>query len=123
MADESGGGDGGSGGDPEWPSVDGALGAQPEKALNQARLLFYAGFLLLPWLWFMNCFYFWPVLRSRAHSAIRPYVVLSGIGFLAYSAILLSWALAFSIGGEAIVGRTLWKKLAVMTIVEEYQLN
>ncbi|KAG0565893.1 hypothetical protein KC19_7G021500 [Ceratodon purpureus] len=56
-----------------WPTVDGALGVYHEQAVKHAKWFFYVGFLCLPWLWFINCFYFWPVLRnSRSDPMIRP---------------------------------------------------
>ncbi|GLJ21513.1 hypothetical protein SUGI_0397800 [Cryptomeria japonica] len=62
--------------------------------VKQARNFFYAGFFLLPGLWFVNVFYFWPAL---AHPPIRPYVVWSAIGFIVYTLVLVSWALTFSV--------------------------
>lgn len=52
-----------------WTTIDGPLGLSEEESLGQARKFFRFGFLLLPWLWAVNCLYFWPVLRkSSAHS-------------------------------------------------------
>ncbi|KAJ7522501.1 hypothetical protein O6H91_18G014500 [Diphasiastrum complanatum] len=58
----------------QWPTVDGPLGVQQQQALKLARAFFYAGFFLLPWLWFVNCFYFWPILRHRRYldPVVRP---------------------------------------------------
>ena len=53
-----------------WLTVDGPLGLgsqDTESARRQARNFFYAGFAFLPWLWFVNCFYFWPILRRSYH--------------------------------------------------------
>jgi hypothetical protein len=56
-----------------WPTVDGPLGVYHDEAVKLAKSFYFVGFLCLPWLWFINCFYFWPVLRnSRADPLIRP---------------------------------------------------
>jgi|APAra0007618257_1042622.scaffolds.fasta_scaffold00091_13 hypothetical protein len=55
-----------------WPTIDGPLGLTEEASVDYARRFYKFGFALLPWLWFVNCFYFWPVLRhSRAFPQIR----------------------------------------------------
>nr|ABK21649.1 unknown [Picea sitchensis]ABK23472.1 unknown [Picea sitchensis] len=107
----------------QWPTVDGALGvSQLEDCVNKARNFFYGGFFLLPWLWFLNCFYFWPVLRHRAsYPEVRPYVLGSAIGFIVYTTVILSWALTFSIGGEHLFGSS-WKRLAVYNIADNFEL-
>ncbi|KAJ7522499.1 hypothetical protein O6H91_18G014500 [Diphasiastrum complanatum] len=108
----------------QWPTVDGPLGVQQQQALKLARAFFYAGFFLLPWLWFVNCFYFWPILRHRRYldPVVRPYVLWSGVGFMIYSTLLLSWALTFSMGGEKVFG-PVWKQLAVYDIADKFELT
>uniref|UniRef100_A0A803QZ21 Gamma-secretase subunit PEN-2 n=1 Tax=Cannabis sativa TaxID=3483 RepID=A0A803QZ21_CANSA len=54
---------------PVWPTIDGPLGLSEEDSMNYARRFYKFGFLLLPLLWAVNCFYFWPVLR---HSRSFP---------------------------------------------------
>jgi len=49
----------------QWPTIDGPLGVYNKEAMKLANSFYYGGFLLLPVLWFMNCFYFWPVLQHR----------------------------------------------------------
>lgn len=104
-----------------WPTIDGPLGVYHEEAVNLAKSFYYVGFLCLPWLWFINCLYFLPVLRnSRSDPLIRPYVVKSGIGFLVCGSLPLSWALTFAYGGEGLLGPS-WKHLAVYDIANKYQ--
>lgn len=106
---------------PLWPTVDGPHGIHHEAAHSQARNFFYAGFLLLPWLWFVNCFYFWPVLRHRqSDPVLRSYIVRSAIGFIVYTSLLLIWALAFAIGGERMFGSS-WKNLAVYDLADSFE--
>ncbi|KAM0067329.1 putative gamma-secretase aspartyl protease complex, presenilin enhancer-2 subunit [Helianthus debilis subsp. tardiflorus] len=58
---------------PEWPTIDGPLGLSEEDSVGYARKFFGFGFLLLPLLWAVNCYYFWPVLRhSTSFPRIRP---------------------------------------------------
>ncbi|GAB4848239.1 hypothetical protein Ancab_002906 [Ancistrocladus abbreviatus] len=107
----------------QWPTVDGPLGLSEEDSLTYARRFFKFGFLLLPWLWAVNCFYFWPVLRnSRSFPAIRRYVVGSAIGFTMFTTLLCSWALTFMIGGENLFG-PLWDKLVMYNVADEFGLT
>ena len=56
----------------QWPTIDGPLGLSEEESETYARRFYKFGFLLLPWLWAVNCFYFWPVLRrSRSFPSFR----------------------------------------------------
>ncbi|CAN4097636.1 unnamed protein product [Withania somnifera] len=55
----------------DWPTVDGPLGLTEQDSVDHARRFFKFGFLLLPWLWAVNCLYFWPVLR-RPTSYYNP---------------------------------------------------
>ncbi|GMH24491.1 hypothetical protein Nepgr_026334 [Nepenthes gracilis] len=107
----------------QWPTIDGPLGLSGEESLPYARKFYKFGFFLLPWLWALNCFYFWPVLRhSRAFPSIRPYVVRSAIGFTLFTLLLSSWALMFSIGGENLFG-PLWDKLLMDNVANELGLT
>lgn len=57
----------------EWPTIDGPLGLSEQDAVGYARKFFGFGFLLLPLLWAVNCYYFSPVLRQpRSFPQIRP---------------------------------------------------
>ncbi|XP_071737507.1 probable gamma-secretase subunit PEN-2 [Rutidosis leptorrhynchoides] len=108
---------------PEWPTIDGPLGLSEQDSVAQARKFFAFGFVLLPLLWAVNCYYFWPVLRnSRSFPRIRPYVVGSAIGFLVFSAMLGSWALTFTIGGERLFGHT-WDELVMYNVADRYALT
>lgn len=58
---------------PVWPTIDGPLGVSEEESVKYARRFYKFGFALLPLLWAVNCFYFWPVLRhSHSFPRIRP---------------------------------------------------
>jgi hypothetical protein len=60
-----------SGTSPVWPTIDGSLGLSEEESLSYARRFYKFGFAMLPWLWAVNCFYFWPVL---CHSRSFPHI-------------------------------------------------
>ncbi|XP_024981230.1 probable gamma-secretase subunit PEN-2 [Cynara cardunculus var. scolymus] len=108
---------------PEWPTIDGPLGLSEQDAVGYARKFFGFGFVLLPLLWAVNCYYFWPVLRhARSFPQIRPYVVGSAIGFMVFSAMLASWALTFTIGGERLFGHT-WDELVMYNVADRYGLT
>ncbi|KAF6173085.1 hypothetical protein GIB67_036062 [Kingdonia uniflora] len=47
--------------EPLWPTVDGSLGLSEEESLSYTCRFFNFGSCLLPWLWAMNCYCFWPV--------------------------------------------------------------
>ncbi|KAK4430329.1 putative gamma-secretase subunit PEN-2 [Sesamum alatum] len=110
----------------EWPTVDGPLGLSHDDSLEHARRFFKLGFLCLPFLWAVNCFYFWPVLRHPnshdSHPDLRRYLVGSAIGFLLFAAILSSWALTFAIGGEHLFGHV-WNELVMYNVAEKYGLT
>lgn len=62
----------------EWPTIDGPLGLSEQDAVGYARKFFGFGFLLLPLLWAVNCYYFLPVLRQpRSFPQIRPCKLIS----------------------------------------------
>ncbi|KAJ9182735.1 hypothetical protein P3X46_006694 [Hevea brasiliensis] len=108
---------------PVWPTVDGPLGLSEDESLSYARRFYKFGFALLPWLWAVNCFYFWPVLRhSRAFPRIRPYVVRSAAGFSVFTFLLCSWALTFAIGGEELFG-PVWDKLVMYNVADRLGLT
>ncbi|KAK4409516.1 putative gamma-secretase subunit PEN-2 [Sesamum angolense] len=56
----------------EWPTIDGPLGLSHDESLDHARRFFKLGFLCLPFLWAVNCFYFWPVLRHPNSHGSHP---------------------------------------------------
>ncbi|CAO2827678.1 unnamed protein product [Amaranthus hypochondriacus] len=108
---------------PRWPTIDGPLGLSEEESLKYARRFYKFGFLLLPWLWAVNCFYFWPVLRnSQSFPSIRRYVVGSAIGFSIATILVSSWALTFSIGGEHLFG-PVWNKLVMYNVADQWGLT
>ncbi|KAG6682778.1 hypothetical protein I3842_13G159700 [Carya illinoinensis] len=73
---------------------------------------------MLPWLWALNCFYFWPILvHTRSFPHICHYVVRSVVGLAIFIAILSSWALTFAIGGERLLG-PVWDQLVMYNLAE-----
>ncbi|CAH9099877.1 unnamed protein product [Cuscuta epithymum] len=109
----------------DWATVDGSLGLSEQDSIGYARRFFKFGFLLLPWLWAVNCFYFWPVLRSPSsyfHPDLRRYVVGSAIGFAVFTAVLCSWAITFAIGGENLFGNS-WNELVMYNVADKYGLT
>ncbi|MQL83736.1 hypothetical protein Taro_016231 [Colocasia esculenta] len=111
-----------------WPTVDGQLGLESEdKAVEYARRFFFWGFFCLPWLWAVNCFYFWPALRgwpatSTPFPRLRPYIVRSALGFLVFTVLLASWALTFAIGGEQVFGPA-WNNLVMYNVARKLDLT
>ncbi|KAL2906820.1 putative gamma-secretase subunit PEN-2 [Bienertia sinuspersici] len=105
-----------------WPTIDGPLGLSEEDSVTYARRFYKFGFLLLPWLWAVNCFYFWPVLRNSNSFPTFRHVVGSAIGFSIVTILLSSWALTFSIGGERLFG-PVWNKLVMYNVADELGLT
>ncbi|CAN1182333.1 Probable gamma-secretase subunit PEN-2 [Linum perenne] len=106
-----------------WPTIDGPLGLTEEESLAYARRLYGFGYTLLPWLWAVNCFYFWPVLRhSRPFPLIRPYLMKSAIGFWIFTSVLCSWAFTFAIRGEQLFG-PIWDKLIMYNLADRLGLT
>ncbi|PIA41755.1 hypothetical protein AQUCO_02200292v1 [Aquilegia coerulea] len=109
--------------EPIWPTIDGSLGLSEDDSLSYARNFFKFGFLLLPWLWAVNCFFFWPVLRHySSFPRIRKYVLGSAIGFVAFTVLLSSWALTFSIGGERLFG-PIFDTLVMYNVADRFGLT
>lgn len=102
---------------PPHLTVDGDVGLSDDEARTLARRYYYGGFFALPWLWFVNCYLFWPVLLHNGDAVIRSYVWRSAIGFGLFTAVLLPWALCFAFGGEKLIGPS-WRKLAVYNIAD-----
>ncbi|XP_059432641.1 probable gamma-secretase subunit PEN-2 [Corylus avellana] len=112
-----------SGTSPVWPTIDGRLGLSEEESLSYARRFYKFGFAMLPWLWAVNCFYFWPVLRhSRSFPHIHRYVVRSAVGFSIFTALLSAWALTFAIGGDRLFG-PVWHQLVMYNLAEKLGLT
>ncbi|XP_030543769.2 probable gamma-secretase subunit PEN-2 [Rhodamnia argentea] len=108
---------------PVWPTIDGPLGLSEEDSVGYARRFYQFGFALLPWLWAVNCFYFWPVLsHKRSFPQIRRYVIRSAIGFSVFSAVLCAWALTFAIGGERLFG-SVWNQLVMYNLADKWGLT
>ncbi|XVF58788.1 hypothetical protein PTKIN_Ptkin07bG0094600 [Pterospermum kingtungense] len=108
---------------PVWPTIDGPLGLSEDESLSYARRFYKFGYALLPWLWAVNCFYFWPVLRhSRSFPRLRPYIVGSAIGFAVFSALLSSWAVTFAVGGEHLFG-PIWDQLVMYNVADRLGLT
>ncbi|KAK7828714.1 probable gamma-secretase subunit PEN-2 [Quercus suber] len=108
---------------PVWPTVDGSLGLSEDESVKYARRFYRFGFAMLPWLWAVNCFYFWPVLRhSRSFPRIRPYVVGSAVGFAVFTALLSSWAFTFALGGERLFG-PVWDQLVLYKLADKLDLT
>ncbi|CAL5371857.1 unnamed protein product [Camellia sinensis] len=108
---------------PQWPTIDGPLGLSEEASIGYARRFFKFGFFIMPFLWALNCLYFWPVLRhSRSFPQFRHYVVGSAVGFVVFTALLSSWALTFAIGGERLFGHV-WNDLVMYNVAERFGLT
>ncbi|WOL14232.1 hypothetical protein Cni_G23012 [Canna indica] len=106
-----------------WPTVDGPHGLSEDESHAYARSYFYWGFALLPFLWAVNCCYFWPVLRkSHPSPRVRPYVMRSAIGFTIFAVVLATWSLTFIIGGERLFG-PIWNDLVMYNLADKLGLT
>mmetsp|Transcript_7818 Transcript_7818/g.13438 ORF Transcript_7818/g.13438 Transcript_7818/m.13438 type:complete len:135 (-) Transcript_7818:501-905(-) len=97
-------------------TIDGDVGMNLAKARSLARKMFLFGFALLPWMWFVNVWYFWPQINGKDR-ILRTYVRRSAVGFVVFSAILLPWTATFLIGGKRLFGDDLWHRLSVSELV------
>ncbi|GMH33220.1 hypothetical protein BSKO_01054 [Bryopsis sp. KO-2023] len=82
-----------------------------DKARALSRRMYLMGFALLPWMWFTNVWLFWPTLKRGDDPVVKKYTQSSAIGFCIASAIFLPWMLSYLIGGEALFGKDLFRKL------------
>eukprot|EP01012_Entosiphon_sulcatum_P040926 TRINITY_DN54666_c0_g1_i1.p1 TRINITY_DN54666_c0_g1~~TRINITY_DN54666_c0_g1_i1.p1 ORF type:complete len:103 (+),score=11.74 TRINITY_DN54666_c0_g1_i1:27-335(+) len=60
-----------------------------ESAEKSAKLMFYGGFLLLPWLWFANAALFWD--KRQRNPVLETYVRRSVVAFAFSCAAALVW--------------------------------
>eukprot|EP00879_Flechtneria_rotunda_P005327 GHRR01005614.1.p2 GENE.GHRR01005614.1~~GHRR01005614.1.p2 ORF type:complete len:112 (+),score=11.05 GHRR01005614.1:162-497(+) len=81
-----------------------------DKARTLAKRVFFAGFALLPWLWAVNVWMFWPGLR-QGDPVVKTYARRSAYCFVGWLSIILPWILIFSIFGPAAIGKDAYSKL------------
>ncbi|KAI8469172.1 MAG: presenilin enhancer 2 [Monoraphidium minutum] len=93
-------------------SVDGEL-FEVAEARAQARRYWLAGFALLPLFWAANAWLHWPTLRGRGGGdpVVRKYARDSAAAFAVSAALFLPWALAYTVGGAALLGPRLFHAL------------
>mmetsp|Transcript_32177 Transcript_32177/g.44630 ORF Transcript_32177/g.44630 Transcript_32177/m.44630 type:complete len:120 (+) Transcript_32177:30-389(+) len=97
-------------------TIDGFIGLTLREGRSLSRKLFYAGFCALPWLWFVNVWFFYPQLKRGKDVGDRElfqYVRASAIGFVVFSICFLPWTLTYLIGGEKLLGTSLWNRLSL----------
>eukprot|EP00899_Mesostigma_viride_P007068 jgi/Mesvir1/16362/Mv18110-RA.1 len=96
-------------------TIDGDMGLSEDDAIRTSKRMYYFGFFLLPWMWFVNVWYFWPVLRSEhlVNHPIRLYARRSLIGFVIFTLCLLPWSLIYLIGGNKVLSQRMYDKLNV----------
>lgn len=80
-------------------------------AQNLCRKMYRIGFALLPLMWLVNVWLFWPEFRRGHDPEITKLTRRSAVGFAVASAIVLPWMLTFTIGQEAVFGTRLFDKL------------
>ena len=70
-----------------------------EEKLGLCKRYFFAGFLCLPFMWFVNAIWFSKQAFVRnpfpQQHQIRTYVIMSGIGSLVWFVALLSWLIIY----------------------------
>eukprot|EP00239_Pterosperma_sp_CCMP1384_P002676 CAMPEP_0197858070 /NCGR_PEP_ID=MMETSP1438-20131217/31607_1 /TAXON_ID=1461541 /ORGANISM="Pterosperma sp., Strain CCMP1384" /LENGTH=119 /DNA_ID=CAMNT_0043474117 /DNA_START=376 /DNA_END=735 /DNA_ORIENTATION=+ len=97
-------------------TIDGDVELTVDKARTLAKKMFFIGFAALPWLWFVNAWYFWPQLKLQQDPVVTLYVKRSAAGFVLFTLLLLPWTLTFLFGGKAVVGDNLWNQLSITKI-------
>ncbi|KAG5529050.1 hypothetical protein RHGRI_029648 [Rhododendron griersonianum] len=100
---------------PRWPTVDGSLGLSEEESTAYARRIRFGidNSILVSTAFETTAFTF---RREKKN------VVGSAIGFTVFAAILSSWALTFSIGGERLFGHV-WDDLLMYNVAERFGLT
>ncbi|KAK9832821.1 hypothetical protein WJX81_004587 [Elliptochloris bilobata] len=81
------------------------------EARRVCRRMFYSGFFLLPWMWCVNVWLFWPDFRHGDDVVLVKYTRRSAACFAAASAGLAAWLLTFSLGGPGVVGQDVYAQL------------
>ncbi|KAK9855780.1 hypothetical protein WJX84_005776 [Apatococcus fuscideae] len=80
-----------------------------QQAHRLTRVFFIAGWCLLPWIWFVNVWLFWPSFRAGS-DPIKMYTRWSALGFIMTSLVFLPWMVGFMIGKESFVGHDVFVK-------------
>ena len=64
-----------------------------EQKLNVARKYFYIGFAFLPFVWLVNCVWFFKeaFIKKDAPKKLRHYLLGSFVGFLIWTGVLIVW--------------------------------
>eukprot|EP00041_Stephanoeca_diplocostata_P005275 m.59242 g.59242 ORF g.59242 m.59242 type:complete len:99 (+) comp15676_c0_seq1:128-424(+) len=63
-----------------------------EERVNISKKYYIGGFFLLPWLWIINTFWFFPfAVKSGADPKLRKMVVYSAIGSIIWVIIIAVW--------------------------------
>lgn len=94
------------------PAEDDPSEARRAQELRECRMLFFAGFLGLPWLWFVNWFHYRRCVPPESDPRVRVYAQRSLVGsisglvlYLAYvataQAMWRSWPASFMINAPA----------------------
>mmetsp|Transcript_24691 Transcript_24691/g.53868 ORF Transcript_24691/g.53868 Transcript_24691/m.53868 type:complete len:118 (+) Transcript_24691:97-450(+) len=96
-------------------TIDGDVGMSTSLARSLARKMYLSGFALLPWMWFVNVWFFWPHINGNDR-VLKKYVRRSAVGFVVFSAVLLPWTATFLVGGRKLFGDELWHRLSVDSI-------
>ncbi|KAK9826991.1 hypothetical protein WJX74_002893 [Apatococcus lobatus] len=79
-----------------------------QQAHRLTKVFFLAGCCLLPWVWFVNVWLFWPSFRTGSDAVMAKYTRWSATGFLITSLIFLPWMLGFMIGRDRFVSHDIF---------------
>jgi hypothetical protein len=133
--------DGGDG-EPLVATVDAMEGLPTQRARDLARRLWYLGWCGLPLAWAYNAYMFWPHIapdpsdasdvgltvdaddgadaypseQTRRDPVVARYAEMSMRGAKAVGVVVVAWAATFLLGGEWLVGETLWNRLSITAL-------
>mmetsp|Transcript_34125 Transcript_34125/g.61536 ORF Transcript_34125/g.61536 Transcript_34125/m.61536 type:complete len:119 (+) Transcript_34125:71-427(+) len=85
------------------------------KARKMSRNLFYGGFAGLPWLWFVNAWFFWPSISQYGDLMIKRNAKLSATIFFIFITIAWAWTILFVIRGQQLFSPKTYNNLDIMT--------
>mmetsp|Transcript_11232 Transcript_11232/g.27358 ORF Transcript_11232/g.27358 Transcript_11232/m.27358 type:complete len:162 (+) Transcript_11232:306-791(+) len=128
--------------EPMVETIDAVDGLPDEEARTLSKRMWYLGWCGLPWMWFVNAYFFWPHLLDvddennltdfsgngssggvggcgdrcpRPDPVIRKYAYMSWRGAQAAGMVVVAWAFMFMVGGMKVFGEETWTSLSVTT--------
>eukprot|EP00884_Botryococcus_braunii_P000539 jgi/Botrbrau1/10486/Bobra.0133s0089.1 len=91
-----------------------------EEASLVCKRMFRAGFFLLPWMWCVNIWYFWPEFIQPQNRIVKKYLNYSAGLAVGSGLLLVAWILTYLLGGPNALGKEVYHNLNVKSFDISY---